>query len=84
MTEVRNMSIFKRFLSGKRKSSCSDSIVGARVKVVEPIDNAAGRGEVRVGGELWAARSVTDECTYEVGDTVSVVACEGVRLVCRK
>ncbi|HBJ18152.1 MAG TPA: hypothetical protein DDY70_00160 [Clostridiales bacterium] len=78
------MSIFKHLLPGKKKSACRDNIVGARVKVVEPIDNAAGSGEVRVGTELWAARSVTDEVTFSVGETVQVVACEGVRLVCRK
>ena len=78
------MSIFERIFLGKNKSVCSENLVGARVKVVEPIDNAAGCGEVRVGGELWAARSVSDDVTYAVGDTVQVVACEGVRLVCRK
>lgn len=78
------MSIFKHLLPGKKKSLCSDQIVGARVKVAEPIDNAAGSGEVRVGTELWAARSVADDVTFSVGETVQVVACEGVRLVCRK
>ena len=77
------MSIFKHFLSFGNKGTCCDSIVGARAKVVETIDNAAGSGEVKVGTQLWAARSVEDDVTFAVGDTVQVVACEGVRLVCR-
>lgn len=59
-----------------------DSIVGRRCTVVEPIDNNAGCGQVKVGAQYWAARSVYDEERFEVGDTVKIVAIEGVRLVC--
>ena len=60
-----------------------DEVVGQRATVVECIDNYAGSGLVKVGDQMWAARCVSDEDVYEAGQTVMVVALEGVRLVCR-
>lgn len=69
-----------------KKESVSDfrSVVGSRCRVLMEIDNYAGRGAVKVNGQIWAARAVSDEDVYDVGETLSVVAIEGVRLVCRK
>lgn len=79
-----NMNIFSRIFHKTSQKTCRGTVVGASAKVVEPVNNLAGSGEVMVGGELWAARSVTDDVTFAVGDTVRIVACEGVRLICRK
>ena len=61
-----------------------DYIVGKRALVTEDVNNQAGCGQVKVNGQLWAARSVNDENIYAVGESVSIVAVEGVRLVCTK
>lgn len=68
----------------KPKDADFRSVVGSRCRVTVEVDNYAGRGQVRVGGQIWAARAVSDEEIYEVGDTLSIVAIEGVKLVCRK
>ncbi len=61
-----------------------DTIVGKRCTVTEMVDNFAGCGQVRVNGQYWAARSAYDEETFDVGQTLRIVAIEGVRLVCVK
>lgn len=61
-----------------------EAAVGKKCVVTERIDNSAGRGEARVGTQEWAARSVYDADVYEVGEVLTVVAIEGVRLVCRR
>jgi membrane protein implicated in regulation of membrane protease activity len=57
-------------------------LVGKKCIVDEEIDNSAGRGQVKINGQAWAARSVSDE-KYEVGKTLVIVAVEGVQLICR-
>ena len=70
--------------NGQEREFNPDNIVGKRCVVVERIDNLAGCGQVKVNGQSWAARSAYDEDTFAVGDTLSIVAIEGVRLVCVK
>jgi membrane protein implicated in regulation of membrane protease activity len=52
--------------------------------VIERIDNYAGRGQAKVRGQIWSARSVDDEETFEEGEILRVVAVEGVKLICKK
>ena len=61
-----------------------DRIVGTHCRVIETVDNIAGSGLVRCHGNDWAARTLDDDDIYEAGESVTVVAVEGVRLVCKK
>ena len=78
----------KTFLSKKLNSSVVktniDAIIGERCVVTEKIDNYVGCGLVKVKGQVWSARGVGDDDIFEVGDRLTVVAIEGVKLVCRK
>ena len=49
--------------------------------VTERLDPLTG-GQVEVDGNLWAARSLSGEVAHEVGAVLSVVAIEGVKLIC--
>ena len=75
-------------LFGKKNTQDKDfspeTIVGKRCVVVEKIDNFAGCGQVKVNGQGWSARSAYDEDCFDVGEVLSIVAVEGVRLVCVK
>ncbi len=68
--------------NGQEREFNPDNIVGKRCVVTEKVDNFAGCGQVKVNGQSWAARSAYDEESFEVGETLSIVAIEGVRLVC--
>ena len=68
---------------GARRNVGAEDLIGETGKVIEQIDNLAGCGLVSVNGEEWAARSVEYDGIIDEGATVSVVAVEGVRLICR-
>jgi len=68
----------------KKKDSQIDDVIGLKCVVVEKIDNFAGCGEVKVNGCVWAARGAFENDVFEIGETLKVVAIEGVKLVCRR
>jgi membrane protein implicated in regulation of membrane protease activity len=51
------------------------ALVGARAHVVERVDSHGGR--VKIGGEIWSARSYLDDEVIEPGTDVDVVKIEG-------
>jgi len=76
--------IFRAVISAKSNASHGiESAVGEKCIVVERIDNLAGSGEVKVNGQVWSARSAYDDESFDVGESLFVVAIEGVKLVCR-
>ena len=77
------LSIFGK-KNSQEKEFNPDTIVGKRCVVVELIDNFAGCGQVKVNGQGWSARAAYDEDVFDVGETLSIVAIEGARLVCVK
>ena len=60
------------------------ALIGEKCIVTEKIDNYAGCGQARIKGQIWSARSVNCDDVYEAGETLTVVAIEGVKLICRK
>ena len=69
---------------GVKSGDGVDSVVGMRCVVVERIDSEAGCGQVMVNGQSWSARAVDETVTYEEGETLKVLAIEGVKLICVK
>ena len=76
--------INKKKQTNDERESYLELIVGKKCVVIEEIDNFAGSGLVKVNGQSWAARSAYDEDCFSVGESLSVVAIEGVKLVCIK
>ena len=70
--------------SSPQKSISLDDIIGIKCTVVETVDNYAGCGIVRVKGTEWSARSVNDDDVFKPGVTLTIVAIEGVKLICTK
>ena len=58
--------------------------MGEKCVVIERIDNYAGCGQAKVRGQIWSARSINDEETFDPGEILRVVAVEGVKLICKK
>ena len=71
-------------LAKTKKSYDIDTIVGERCIVTDKIDTFAGRGHAKVKGQIYAARGLYDDDVFEVGETLLIVAIEGVKLVCKK
>jgi membrane protein implicated in regulation of membrane protease activity len=51
------------------------ALVGARATVLERVDGAGGT--VKIGGEIWTARSYLEDAVYEPGTRVDVLKIEG-------
>lgn len=61
-----------------------DSIIGEKCVVTETIDNFAGCGQIKIKGQVWSARGVSDDDVFEVGEVLNIVAIEGVKVICKK
>lgn len=55
------------------------ALEGKSAIVIEPVDDL--QGLVRIGGEVWTARSFDREGRYEPGDSVTVVKIDGATAV---
>ena len=75
--------VFYKSASSSKSISLED-IIGEKCTVIEVVDNYAGCGLVKVKGTEWSARSVSDDDVFETGETLTVVAIEGVKLICNK
>lgn len=60
-----------------------DDVIGRKCTVTEKIDNDAGCGQVCIHGQYWAARGAVDDDIFEVGEKLTVIAVEGVKLICK-
>ncbi len=75
--------VFRKAFKFDKEKFNIDAVIGERCLVTERVDNLAGAGAVKVKGLQWAARSLNENETFEVGDTVEVIAVEGVKLICK-
>ena len=76
--------VILKYVNNSGKSLSIDAVVGEKCVVVEKIDNYAGCGLVRIGRQLWSARGAYEEDSFEIGESLIVVAIEGVKLICKK
>lgn len=71
-------------LIGSERYFTIENIVGERCVVIERIDSFAGCGLVKVGAQEWSARGISVDDVYEKGEILTVMAIEGVKLICKK
>ena len=57
-----------------------DALMGKQAVVLERVDGS-GNGRIKLAGEIWSARSLDTERTYEVGQEVDVVEIEGATAI---
>ncbi len=56
-----------------------DALRGRQAVVLERVDGSGGR--IKLAGEIWSARSLDDERSFEVGQHVDVVEIDGATAV---
>lgn len=76
--------IFRKTLGIKPVATNADAVIGEQAVVTEAINNLEAKGQVKVKGQIWSARAYDQAQTYEAGEVLSVVAIEGVKLICKK
>ena len=74
--KVAEVYFFVRWSQRRRNRVGTDTLLGARAQVSARLDPA---GQVRVEGELWAARS-TSAKPVPTGSTVRILSVEGLTL----
>ena len=74
----------KKVLGVKHVATNADSLIGEEAVVIEDINNLEARGQVKVRGQVWTARSADKDAVYTKGDVLNVIAIEGVKLICKK
>ncbi|MBO7940424.1 MULTISPECIES: NfeD family protein [Streptomyces] len=56
-----------------------DALRGKQAVVLERVDGSGGR--IKLAGEIWSARALDSDRTYEVGQAVDVVEIEGATAI---
>lgn len=69
----------KRFNIRKEKTNF-EAVIGKHGIVIEKIVNINGKGEVRINGQVWSAKSL-DGTLIEIGREVEVVSIKGVHVI---
>lgn len=75
--------LVRKFVNGRVQPTNADSLIGKECVVTEAVDNIRSQGAVKIRGMEWSARAEADAVRYAVGDVVTVVAIEGVKLIVR-
>ncbi len=75
--------LVKKKLEVKIEPTNADRCIGKTATVVEDIDNINGKGQVKVDGKIWSARS-TNEDIIKKDTLVTVEKIDGVKLIVKK
>ena len=62
-----------------RHPTNADRLIGMEGVIIEDIDPVLGTGQVKVGGQIWSAKS---DSAIPKGVFVKIIKIEGVKLVC--
>ena len=76
--------VFKKNMGLKIVPTNADALIGMQAVVIEPINNLHAKGQVKIRGQVWTARSSEENIVCEADEVVTVVAIEGVKLICTK
>ena len=60
-----------------------NSLIGEKAVVIQPINNLAQTGQVRINDIEWMARTSSDEVTIPEQAVVTIEAVQGVKLIVR-
>ena len=72
--------LVKKRINAKTVRTNADAAIGETAVVTQRIDNTEGEGLVKLGGQIWSARSDGGE-NIPAGATVTVLRIEGVKLI---
>ena len=72
--------IVKKLTSKHIQPTNADRCIGQEAIVIEKIDNISGKGQVKVKGAVWTARSV-DGQIIDKDERVKILSIDGVKLI---
>ncbi len=72
--------LVNKYINKKTVPTNTYSLIGKKAIVVEDIKSLEACGQVKVNGEIWSAKSDTEE-TIEKGTEVEILQVDGVKLL---
>ena len=73
----------KKFINSQKVKTNADRIIGMTAVVTEPINNTEGKGQAKVDGQIWTARS-SDNKIIPAGEQVTIESINGVKIIVSK
>ena len=73
--------IAEKYFNKNREKTNVDSLIGQTGLVTQDIDNLNAKGQVKVRGQIWTARSISDEVKLHEGQKVSIESISGVKVI---
>ena len=70
-----------KYLNTKTIKTNTEALVGKTARVIVDINNLKSQGQVLINGLEWTARSSDDTVVFKIGDAVTIVGIEGVKLI---
>lgn len=67
-------------LKPKGAKTNADRIIGETAIVTEQISNASNKGQIKISGQIWSAKS-NDGKVINEGETVKIIAISGVKAI---
>ena len=69
-----------KYLNTKTIKTNTEALVGKTARVIVDINNLKSQGQVVINGLEWTARSSDDTVVFKIGDAVTIVGIDGVKL----
>jgi membrane protein implicated in regulation of membrane protease activity len=73
----------QKYLNSRTIRTNAESLIGLTCIVTEPIDNLKAQGQVSIKGQIWSARSISDDLLLDKDEKVRVEGISGVKLIVR-
>ena len=70
-----------KYVNSRTIKTNVDSLIGQTGLVTQDIDNLNAKGQVKVRGQIWTARSISDEVKLHEGQKVSIESISGVKVI---
>ena len=70
-----------KYVNSRTIKTNVDSLIGLTGLVTQDIDNLNAKGQVKVRGQIWTARSISDEVKLHEGQKVSIESISGVKVI---
>ena len=75
--------LVKKYVHGKQHPTNADRIIGGEGMVTETINNLENRGQIRTNGQIWSAKSSSNDIIAE-GEKVKIISISGVKAIVEK
>ena len=74
----------QKYVNARTQPTNADALIGRDCAVTEEINNIAGSGAVKVGGQVWTARTEDEGTVIPAGEVVKIIRIEGVKLIVKR